>query len=550
MTTRADPNIEHAGGFVAPRTRANSWAPHQGPAMGRSMMVAADHPIAAELGLSVLRAGGNAIDAAAATSFLLTVLKPTRSALGGDLFYLVYSAATGKVTAINGSGAAPAGATLEAYAGGIPERGMRSVAVPGFVDGVLAALDRFGSRPLASLIAPAIEHARDGFPISLRQAQQVEQFATMLQATPATATAFMPGGRLPRPGQLFRQPDLARTLEEIAAQGRDGFYGGRFAEALIRTSREQGGHFEAADLAAHQTEICEPIRVSYRGLTVYGQPPVTQGHILLEELRLIDGFDLAGRAPDDPELIHLMIEAKKLAFADRLKFAGDPRRSDFAVERLFDDRFIVARRAQINTARATALPAAATALPRLHDTTSFAVVDAAGNAVAAIQSVFFPWGSGVVVDGTGVLLNNRLTGFVVEPGHPNAIEPGKRPVHTLNNYLITSGDRPVLVGGTPGGQQQVQTNMQIISGVVDSGLDVQTANDFPRWGHESGLDVVVESRYDPAVLRELERLGHRLRTTSAWDVAMGRAMVIGIDKQSGVRTGGADLRGEGRALGW
>jgi len=528
----------------------NRWAPHQGPVMGRSLMVSTAHPTASQAGLSVMKAGGNAIDAAVCISWMQTVLKPARCQIGGDLFYLVFAAETGTVTAINGSGAAPAAATLDAYASGIPNRGIRSVSTPGFVDGVLTAHARWGSRPLGELMDPAIELARDGSPVSLRLSQLIEQFGDLLRSNDATAAVYMPGGRVPQPGEILRQPDLARTLEAIRDGGGDAFYDGEFPRALERDARKLGGHFTASDLPDHTTDVRDPISREYRGLTVYEQPPVSQGYILLEELGIIEGFDLAGRLPDDPEVIHLMIEAKKLAFADSRHHGGDPRRSTFDVNHLLDPGFLAQRRAQIDPQRAAVRSAAGSLPHAVHDTTSFAVVDGAGNAVAAIQSVFSPWGSGVVVEGTGVLLNNRLTGFTTEPGHANVLEPGKRPVHTLNQYLITKKGHPILVGGTPGGQQQVQTNMQVISAIVDAGYDVQTALDLPRWGHAEGRDITMESRYDEPVYAELERRGHRVRRTGAWDGLMGRATVIAIRELDGVRMGALDLRSEGQAAGW
>ncbi|HZU78185.1 MAG TPA: gamma-glutamyltransferase, partial [Dehalococcoidia bacterium] len=380
-------------------------APHQGPVMGRSLMVASAHAAASETGLSVMRSGGNAVDAAVAISFLLCVLKPARCALGGDLFYLVYSAADGTITAINGSGVAPRTATLDAYADGIPARGIRSAAVPGFVDGVLTAHRLFATRPLAELVEPAIAFAREGFPVSLRLASLIAEFEPALRAHAATAAVFLPGSRVPALGEVLRQPDLARTLEAIRDGGAAAFYRDGFARALITLSDGLGGHFHAEDLTEHATEVREPISVQYRGHTVYGQPPVSQGHILLEELGILDGFDLAGRAYDDPQRIHLMLEAKKLAFADMRRYAGDPRRSSFTVERLLAPEFLAQRRAAIDPERASAAPAPGRLEAAVHDTTSFAVVDGQGNAVAAIQSVFQPWGSGIVVDGTGVLLN-------------------------------------------------------------------------------------------------------------------------------------------------
>lgn len=528
----------------------NRWAPHQGPAAGRSLMVSTAHPLATEAGLGVLRDGGSAFDATVCISWLLTVLKPARCQVGGDVFYLLYSARDGSVTAINGSGAASSGATAAAYAGGIPQRGIRSAAIPGFVDGVLALHERFASQPLATLMAPAIELARDGFPVSLRLSLLIAEFADVLNENHAAAAVFLPAGRAPALGETLRQPDLARTLAAIRDGGRAAFYEGAFAQALATCSQRLGGHFGAGDLAPHRSEVKPPISLGYRGLTVYEQPPVSQGHILLESLGIVEGFDLAGRSPEDPETIHLMIEAKKLAFADSRRYAGDPRRSAFDVQELLSADFLAARRAAIDPRRAGADPAPGRIAAAVHDTTSFCVVDGEGNAVAAIQSVFQPWGSGVVVDGTGVLMNNRLTGFTLEPGHANLLEPGKRPVHTLNQYIVMRNGRPLLVGGTPGGQQQVQTNLQVISAIVDGGYDVQTALDLPRWGHTGGLDVTIENRFDEAVDADLARRGHLVRRTDAWDGAMGRATVIQISEESGARLGALDLRSEGHAAGW
>jgi gamma-glutamyltranspeptidase/glutathione hydrolase len=513
-------------------------------------MVSTAHPLATEAGLAVMRGGGSAFDATVCISMMLTVLKPARCQVGGDVFYLFYCARDGSVTAINGSGAAPRGATAAAYAGGIPQRGIRSAAIPGFVDGVLTLHERFASQPLAALIDPAIELARDGFSVSLRLSLLIAEFADLLNENMAAAAAFMPEGRAPALGETLRQPDLARTLGAIRDGGRAAFYEGDFARALEKCSHEQGGHFDAADLAPHRSEVKAPISLGYRGLTVFEQPPVSQGHILLESLGIVEGFDLIGRSPEDPDSIHLLVEAKKLAFVDSQRHAGDPRRSSFDVQELLSADFLAARRAAIDPQRAAATPAPGRIAAAVHDTTSFCVVDHEGNAVAAIQSVFSPWGSGVVVDGTGVLLNNRLTGFSLEPGHPNLLEPGKRPVHTLNQYLVTRNGRPLLVGGTPGGQQQVQTNLQVISAIVDGGYDVQTALDLPRWGHNSGLDVTIENRYDQAVDADLVRRGHIVRRTDAWDGAMGRATVIQISEQNGARMGALDLRSEGHAAGW
>jgi len=532
-------------------------APRRGPVLAPHAMVVASHPQATLVGVDILRTGGNAIDAAVAIAFLLTVLKPARCSLGGDLFMLVYTAADGQVTAINGSGAAPARAARERYAAGIPQRGLRAATVPGFVDGALVALERFGTRSRQELLAPAIAAARDGFPASLRLVQLIEAHADLLRADPSAAAVFLPGGHPPALAAAIRQLDLAATLTAIAEQGRDGFYEGPFARALVAVSERAGAGFTPDDLAHHATIVREPVSASYRGLTVYEQPPVSRGFALLEMLRILDGFELAGRDPLDPDVIHLMVEAKKIAYTDAARDAGDPDRCAFDPQTLLAEPAIAERRARIDPRRALgeAAPASESAAC---DTTSFCVVDGAGNAVAAIQSIFHPWGSGVIVPGTGVLMNNRMLGFTLEAGHPNVLEPGKRPMHTLNAYIVTRRGKPLLVGCTPGGHQQIQTNAQILCAVIDGGYDIQTAVDLPRWGHgdafiEDGHAVnglALESRIPAGVAAELERRGHQVRYLGAWEPAMGRVTAIALDPDTDARCGAADLRGEGQAMGY
>jgi gamma-glutamyltranspeptidase/glutathione hydrolase len=532
-------------------------APRRGPVVAPRAMVVTSHPQATLAGIDVLRSGGNAVDAAVAVAFLLAVLKPARCGLGGDLFFLIYNAADGQVTAINGSGAAPTGATRERYADGIPQRGLRAATVPGFVDGALVALERFGTRPRQELMAPAIAAARDGFPASLRLVQLIEAHAELLGADPAAAAVFLSSGRPPSLAASIRQFDLAATLMDIAEHGRDGFYKGRFARALVAAAAQAGAGFTPDDLAAHTTVVREPVAATYRGLTIYEQPPVSRGFALLEMLRILDGFELAGRDPLDPDVIHLMVEAKKIAYADAARYAGDPDRCAFDPQELLAEPAIAERRARIDPRRALveAAPASGTAA---RDTTSFCVVDEAGNAVAAIQSIFHPWGSGVIVPGTGVLMNNRLLGFTLQTDAPNVLEPRKRPMHTLNAYIVTRRGRPLLIGCTPGGHQQLQTNLQVLCAAIDGGYDIQTAIDLPRWGHgdafiEDGRAInglALESRIPTDVAEELGRRGHEVRYLGAWETAMGRVTAIAIDPDTDARCGAVDLRGEGLAMGY
>ena len=303
---------------------------HRGVVVAKNGMVAASQPLAVSAGLNALMAGGTFVDAAIATSAVLAVVEPSASHLGGDAFVIVYDAKTGQTTAFNGSGAAPRKATLDHYANGIPLRGLPSASMPGLVDTWFALHSRYGTRPVADLLAPAIGYAQDGFPLSYRMARVFDAYAPVLRQFPDTANVLLPDNTPPRPGQTLRQPELAWTLRQIAQDGRDAFYQGAITERLLAYSDKHDGLFSAEDFAAHRTQIGEPIRSAYRGYTVHGQPPVSQGHILLQELNLMEGFDVAGMGHNSADAIHVGVEAKKLAFADRAAYLGDP---NFALSR-------------------------------------------------------------------------------------------------------------------------------------------------------------------------------------------------------------------------
>lgn len=530
--------------------------------LARNGMVATAHPLATAAGLEVLQRGGNAMDAAVAAALVTGVVLPAMCGLGGDAFVLYYEAATRKVTAFYGSGPAPATATREFFV----ERGYRkmpfygplSVSVPGAVSVYFTAIERFGTWKPGALFERAIQYAEEGFPLTEQGSRTIAANAAELAKYPTSAAIFLPGDDVPRPGTVFRQPDLARSLRLVAEGGPDVFYRGEIAEEIGRFMAENGGLLTKDDFASYQCEVGEPIQTTYRGYTVYETGLPTQGHIVLEELNIVEQADLVRLGPESPDLIHLLVEAKKLAFADRLAYSGDPRFVDVPLGTLLSKEFARSRFAQIDPERARDEVPTGT-IERDGETTYLCVVDRWGNAASFIHSLSAAFGSQVVAGRTGILLNNRAgRGFTLEEGHPNVIAPGKRTMHTLNCWLITRGDRLRWVGGTPGGDQQPQWNLQVIVNLIDFGMDPQQAVEHPRWYSFPGTDPInlpndfvlrIEDRYGDAVLAELERRGHRVQRLGDWG-AGGAAQVIAVDPETGVLTGGSDPRVEGLALGF
>ena len=508
-------------------------------------IVASGHHLASAAGLAALRDGGSAVDAAIAAAAVCAVVLPHRCAIGGDVFALVYDAGTRRVTAYNGSGAAPASVDETAFARGYGDRGARLATVPGAVAAWGDMLDDHGRLGIDRVLAPAIAYAADGFPVSDVLSAAIGEEAERLGADPTAARIYSPLGRHPRPGEMLQQPDLASSLRAIAAGGAGAFYSGELAERIAQGISQLGGWVGLEDLAAHRTDRRDPIETPYRGLRVIGQPPVSQGHVLLEELAIAEGLDLRAMGFGSADAIHTMVEIKKLAFADRDATAGDPRVIRFAAEELFAERYAAQRRRAIGARAADRAEPAA--LPA--DTTYLAVVDRDGNAVSFIESVFSAFGAATVVPGTGILLNNRLSGFSLDPLSPNAMAPGKRPVHTLNTVLVLDGSSPRFIFGTPGRHAQVQTNFQLAVGLIDHGLDVQEAIEAPRWYHEAGRTLQLESRFPDQVRKGLAAKGHELQLLGDWAEVTGGAQAIAIDR-NGVYSGGADPRREGYAAGY
>lgn len=532
---------------------------HRGVVVAKNGVVAASQPLAVSAGLAVLQKGGNFADAAIATSAVLCVTEPYASHLGGDAFLVVYESATGETIALNASGAAPRAATPELFPEGIPLRGLIAASIPGLVDSWFTLHARWGTRPMAELLAPAIAYAETGFPAGYRYAQRFADAAHLLEEFPDTAAALLTDGALPRPGSIVRQSDLAWTLRQIAEGGRDAFYAGPVSERIVAYSEQNGGLFTVEDFAAHRTQVSAPIRTTYRGYTVHGQPPVSQGHILLQELNLVENFDLARMGANSAEAIHIQVEAKKLAFADRAAYLGDHEFVSVPMEVLLSKEYARERSALIDPAHAsTEVTAGAVA----HDTTYFCVADQEGNAISFIQSVFWGFGSGAVAAGTGVLFNNRLTGFSLHPNHPNVLAPGKRTAHTLNAYLVTrtaeDRERLAFVGGTPGGDIQVQSNLQVLCNVIDFGMNPQEAIEAPRWQHggsvgapgETAAEALgIEDRVPTEVCLDLAQRGHVLEPIGPW--SHGSAyQLIAVQPETGAYLAGSDPRCDGHAAGF
>jgi gamma-glutamyltranspeptidase/glutathione hydrolase len=501
--------------------------------------------------LNILARGGTFADAAIATSAVLCVVEPHNSHLGGDAFLVVHEAHSRENIAFNGSGASPQSATLASYDGEISVRGVRAASVPGLVSTWQAFHSRYGRLPLAELLKPAIGYARDGYPVGSRVAQVCRGSAGLFAAHPSLYDL----GLTPtiQTGDTVVQPDLAWTLEQIALHGTETFYRGTVAERIVAGS---AGHFSADDLAQHHTRVLPPLGVEYRGLTVQGQPPPSQGFILLEELGIARGFDLANLSA--VERNHILVEAKKLAFADRNRYLADSEIVSVPMETLLSEPFLAQRRALIQkTAQAEYL--SGQIADEGTETTYFLVADSDGNAVSFIQSIFHGYGSATVIPQTGILLNNRMTGFSLNPDSPNCLAPGKRPAHTLNAWLATHADGSLAyVGGTPGGHVQVQTNLQLVVNLVDGGMNPQEAMEAPRWQHIPGNSATspdpagagtleFEERIGEAVLNGLRDLGHEIHAIGGW--AHGSSAQLLQVLPSGAFALGSDPRCDGHAAG-
>src|SRR5262245_40493339 len=524
-------------------------------------MVTCSHALASTAGVEMLRAGGSAVDAAIAAAAVLSVVYPHMTSIGGDSFWLVHPARTGGVRFLDGGGRAPAAASIPAFeARGlteVPYRGVlpATVTVPGAIDSWLEAHAAYGRLPLPRVLAPAIECARDGSAVGARLAHWIASVA-MVAESPEAAAIFLPGGRPLGEGQRLRNPDLARTLEAIAGAGRGGFYEGEVAREIARWSRANGGLIEEGDLRAQRARWGEPISLRYRNITLYETPPPTQGVSVLQMLRLIDPYDLGAMDYLGPDHVHLLVQAKQIAFHDRDRVLADPDFVKVPVERLLSPEYAAERRRLVDMRRALPWDEVPSFGTLAGDTVYVAAVDAEGSAVSLIHSVYGLFGAGVVAGRTGVVMQNRGAYFSLDPTHPNRLEPGKRPLHTLIASLAFRGDRPWQVMGCMGADGQPQIHLQAYTAMIDFGLDVQQAMEAPRWlsgrfGLLEPRDLLnLEGRFPSATGAELARRGHTVNQWGPWNERAGHAHGITIDPVTGARHGGCDPRSDGVALGY
>lgn len=521
--------------------------------ISRYGIVAAENPLAAQAGVGVLQQGGNAIDAAVATNAVMGLVAPTSNGIGGDLFALVYDAKTGKLYGLNASGWAPEKLSSEFLKRqghtGMPYRGVHSVTVPGAVDGWAKLLERFGRLKFAQVLAPAIRYAEEGFPVTELVSELWSGAVPMLSSQENAARTYLIDSRAPRVGEVFGNPDLARSLRQIASGGRDAYYNGEIARRIAATLERHGGVMTLEDLANYSSEWVEPISTTYRGWTVYEIPPNGQGIAALIMLNLMEQFPLADYGHNSDRALHVMIEAKKLAYADMLRYVADPRFSGVPVAGLLSKEYAGERVKLIDEARARCDVGTGTPPGSGGDTVYLSVVDREGNIVSLIQSNYAGFGSGIVPDGVGFMLQNRGALFTLDPDHPNALAGRKRPLHTIIPAYMEKGDMRIAFG-IMGGWNQSQAHAQFVSNVVDHGMNIQTALEAARFSKDSfdGCDVMVEARVPAAVRAELEAKGHQLEVRGDYSGRMGGGQAVQRDFAAGVSYGASSPRKDGAAI--
>ncbi|HET6604861.1 MAG TPA: gamma-glutamyltransferase [Xanthomonadaceae bacterium] len=527
-------------------------------------MAATSHPLATQIALDVMRAGGSAVDAAIAANAALGLMEPTGNGIGGDLFAIVWDPATQKLHGYNGSGRSPRGLSLEWFHEHgheqVPSYGPLPVTVPGTVDGWFALHGRFGKKPMRQVLAPAIRYARQGHPVAELIAYYWDRRVPLLSQFPGFSEQFTVDGRAPRKGELWKNPNLADTLEKIARGGRDAFYKGAIARTIADYIQAQGGFLSVEDLAAHQGQWVEPVSTSYRGVEVWELPPNGQGIAALQILNILEGYDLSSLGFGSPAHVHRFVEAKKLAFEDRARWYADPDFFDTPVSALLDKRYAAQRRELIDLSCASrSLEAGNPALAE-GDTIYLTTADASGMMVSLIQSNFRGMGSGMAPPGLGFILQDRGEQFVLKQGHPNSYAPGKRPFHTIIPAFITRDGKPWVSFGVMGGAMQPQGHAQIVINLIDFGMNLQEAGDAPRIHHDGSTEpagqnlpmndggvVELESGFPPETVRELQKMGHDVQHAVG---PFGGYQAIARDPDTGVYTGASESRKDGHAAGY
>ena len=531
--------------------------------LARNGMAATSQPLATQVALDILKKGGTAMDAAIAANAMLGLVEPASCGIGGDIFAIVWSAKDQKLYGFNGSGRAPKSLSIDYFLDKemkyVPLYGPLPVSVPGCVDGWFALHEKFGKLPMQEILQPAVGYARDGFPVSEVIAYEMASNYEGLQDQPGFAETYMPNGRPPIKGEVFKNPNLASTYETIAKKGRNAFYKGDIAKTIGAFMKKHGGFLSYDDLASHTSNWVEPISVNYRGYDVWELPPNGQGTAALQMLNILEGFDIASMGFGSAEYLHVLTEAKKLAYEDRAKFYADPAFNKIPLEALLSEEYTTNRKALIKLDEAADRYPAGDMEIETGNTTYLTVADKDGNMVSLIQSIYSEFASGMVPDGLGFVLQNRGQMFnVQDKEHANALEPGKRPFHTIIPAFITKDGQPWVSFGLMGGAVQPQGHAQIVINLVDFGMNLQEAGDAPRMRHRgssqptgskmtNGGTLYLENGFESKTLRELRKKGHRI----GYGVGMyGGYQAIGVDLDQKVYTGASESRKDGQAAGY
>jgi len=531
--------------------------------LARNGMAATSQPLATQVALDILKKGGSAMDAAIAANAVLGLVEPASCGIGGDIFAIVWDAKEEKLYGFNGSGRAPKSLAIEYFMDRdmkyVPLYGPLPVSVPGCVDGWFVLHQKFGKLPMEELLQPAINYGREGFPVSEVIAYEMGYASEGMEDLPGFATTYLPNGRTPKKGEIFKNPDLANTYEMIAKKGRDAFYKGEIARTIDAFMKKHNGFLSYEDLASHRSNWVEPVSTSYRGYEVWELPPNGQGTAALQMLNILEGYDIASMGFGSTEYLHLITEAKKLAYEDRAKFYADPDFNQIPLTQLLSKEYAAKRRLLINPDKASDAFIAGDLEIETGNTTYLTVADKDGNMVSLIQSIYSEFASGMVPDGLGFVLQNRGQMFnVQDKNHANALEPGKRPFHTIIPAFITKDGKPLVSFGLMGGAVQPQGHAQIVVNLVDFGMNLQEAGDAPRMRHRgssqptgsvmtNGGTLNLESGFDYKNIRELREKGHRISFAVG---IYGGYQAIGVDVESRVYTGASESRKDGQAAGY
>lgn len=548
---------------------AGADRPAPNPRQSRSVIVAehgivaTSQPLAAQAGLEILRAGGTAADAAIAANAVIGLTEPMNCGIGGDLFVIYWDAKSKKLYGLNASGRSPYALSRQIFREKglmqIPNTGPLSWSVPGCVDGWDLLLKKFGTKKYSELLKPAIDYAENGFPVSEIIGRSWQASQGSLQKWPDSARTFLPNGRAPEIGQIVRNPDLARSYRLIAEHGRDAFYKGEIARKIVAFSEQNGGYFSLRDFAEHKSDWIDPVSTNYRGYDVWELPPNGQGIAALEMLNILEAYDLKSMGPGHPDYLHLLIEAKKLAFADRAKFYTDPDFVKIPVKELISKAYAERQRKRINPQQAAVDVPAGDPILTHGDTIYMTVVDKDRNCCSFIQSLYAGFGSQVVPGEVGFALQNRGVLFALDENHLNRFEPHRRPFHTIIPAFVTKDGQPWLSFGVMGGDMQPQGHVQVLINMIDFGMNVQEAGDAARVQHfgsqtptglpmaSGGGTVGLETGFSEASARELARRGHQLNRSPG---SFGGYQAIHIDHKHGVLHGGSDPRKDGCAVGY